>query len=230
MGGTGAERAAVRVAVTRRAEAAGGLAERLRAEGLDVVEEPLVAVEPIPGPRIRLADADWLVLTSAAGVDCLVARGWEGELPPLAVVGPGTADAARRRGLAPALVAPVSTQEGLLAAFPPEPGRVVFAGAEGARDVLVRGLGAEFVPLYRTVELRPSAFPDVDLVVLASASAARAYAALGRSEPVVSIGPVTSAAARAAGLAVVAEAETHDLDGLAEAVKLAASRTGSSRS
>jgi uroporphyrinogen-III synthase len=66
--------------------------------------------------------------------------------------------------------------------------------------------------------------------VLASASAARAFAVLGRALPVVSIGPVTSAAARELGLDVAEEAVSHDLDGLTEAVKLAASRIGSSRS
>jgi uroporphyrinogen-III synthase len=35
----------------------------------------------------------------------------------------------------------------------------------------------------------------------------------------VSIGPETTRAARAAGIDVVAEAETHDLDGLVEAVR-----------
>jgi uroporphyrinogen-III synthase len=50
-----------------------------------------------------------------------------------------------------------------------------------------------------------------------SASAARAYAALDPSAPAVSIGPQTTAAA--AGVDVVAEAETHDLDGLVAAVR-----------
>ena len=230
MAGNRGERAHVRVAVTRRAAAAGELAERLRAAGLAVVEAPLVATEPIPGLPLDLADADWLVLTSRQGVEALLERGWKGDLPRLAVVGPGTAEAARRAGLEPALVAPVASQEGLVEAFPPDPGRVVFAGAADARDVLVRELEASFVPLYRTVELRPATFPEVDLVVLASASAARAFAALGVERPCVSIGPVTSAAAREAGLVVVAEADTHDLDGLVQAVKLAASRTVSSRS
>jgi uroporphyrinogen-III synthase len=57
---------------------------------------------------------------------------------------------------------------------------------------------------------------------LASASAARAYAELGLSIPVVSIGPETTAAAQEAGVRVVREAQTHDLEGLVEAV-LAAS-------
>jgi uroporphyrinogen-III synthase len=65
--------------------------------------------------------------------------------------------------------------------------------------------------------------------VLASASAARSFAALGLDLPVVSIGPVTSAEAVARGLRVVGEAATHDREGLAAAVKLAAS-SGSSPS
>ena len=113
----------------------------------------------------------------------------------------------------------VATQEGLLAALPRPAGRVLFAGAEGARRLLVDELGAHFVPLYRTKELRPAAFPDADLVVLASASAARAYAALELPAPVVSIGPQTTAQAERLGLQVAAEAETHDAGGLVEAVR-----------
>jgi uroporphyrinogen-III synthase len=107
---------------------------------------------------------------------------------------------------------------------------VLFAGAEGARDVLPRALDADVVLLYRTVELRPAGAPDGDLVVLASASAARAYGATGVELPCVSIGPVTTAEARRQGATIVAEAESHDLEGLAQAVKLAASRAGSSPS
>jgi uroporphyrinogen-III synthase len=102
--------------------------------------------------------------------------------------------------------------------------------AEDARDVLVRELGAEFLPLYRTVQLDLAEFPDTDLVVLASASAARALTALRTDLSCVSIGPVTSGAARSLGLEVVAEARTHDLDGLVAAVKLAASHASSSPS
>jgi uroporphyrinogen-III synthase len=115
-------------------------------------------------------------------------------------------------------------------AFPADPGPVLFAGAEDARDLLARELEADTVVLYRTVPLRPDAFPDADLVVLASASAARALAGLGATAPVVSIGPVTSAAAREAGLTVAAEAGTHDLDGLERAVRVAASSIASSPS
>jgi uroporphyrinogen-III synthase len=90
-------------------------------------------------------------------------------------------------------------------------------GAEGARDVLVRELGADFVALYRTVELEVEV-PEADVVVLASASAARAWARLRATVPAVSIGPQTTAAARATGVRILAEARTHDVDGLAEAI------------
>ena len=207
----------------------GRIGERLRAAGFDVAEVPLVRVEPIDGPPIRAGAYDWLVLTSRTGAEHLFRR-LEGPLPRVAVVGPGTAEALRERGVEPALVATRSTQEGLAEELPKPPGRVVFAGAEGARGVLVRALGADFVPLYRTVEEEPESFPDADLVVLASPSAARSFAALARDVPCVSIGPVTSEEARLRGLTVAAEAETHDADGLVRAVKLAASAIASSPS
>jgi uroporphyrinogen III methyltransferase/synthase len=218
----------VRVALTRAAGGNDELAARLADHGFETVECPLVAVEPLGGPGVAPGEYDWVVLTSRHGVAALFAR-IEGRLPRVAAIGPGTADALRAHGVEPDLVPEVSTQEGLVAAFSSDPGRVLFAGAEGARDVLTRELRADFLPLYRTTELAPD-FPDADLVVLASASAARALAALGRDLPVVSIGPVTSAEARGVGLRVVAEATTHDLDGLVEAARLAASRTQSSPS
>ena len=118
------------------------------------------------------------------------------------------------------LVPAVSTQEGLLAELPRPAGRVLFAGAEDARRLLVDELGADFIALYRTRTVRAAQPPEGDFVVLASASAARGYA--GLSIPAVSIGPETTAAAQGAGVRVVREARTHDLEGLVEAV-LAAS-------
>jgi uroporphyrinogen III methyltransferase/synthase len=205
------------------------LAERLRADGLETVECPLVRVERLEGPPLVLNGYDWLVLTSRHGVEELFQR-LEGSLPPVAVIGPGTAEALRAHGIEPTLVASSSTQEGLLEELPRPAGSVLFAGAEGARDILVRELDADFVPLYRTIELRPDRFPVGDLAVIASPSAARALAATGTGIPCVSIGPVTTAEADRQGLTVVAEAETHDLEGLLRAVKLAASQAGSSPS
>lgn len=219
----------MRVVLTGTAASAEPLAAALAAEGFEVETRPLVAVEALPGPPVRAAGYDWLLLTSRNAVGPLLGR-LEGALPRVGVLGPGTAEVLRAHGVEPALVARVSTQEGLAAELPRPAGRVLFAGAEGARDVLVRELGADFVPVYRTVELRPERFPAGDIVVLASSSAAGAFAALDLDLPCVSIGPVTSAEARSLGLRVVAEAESHDREGLVQAVKLAASTAGSSPS
>jgi uroporphyrinogen-III synthase len=219
----------MKVVLTATEGLAGPLAAELEAEGFEVEACPLVAIEPLPGPPLRADGYDWVLLTSRNAVDALFAR-LEGGLPRVAAVGQGTAEALRQRGVEPDLVARVSTQEGLAAELPRPAGRVLFPAAEGAREVLVQELGAELVPVYRTVELRPEALPTGDIVVLASASAARAFAALGLDVPCVSIGPVTSAEARGLGLRVVAEAARHDREGLVAAVKLAASNAGSSPS
>ena len=219
----------MRVALTQRRAGAERVAARLREEGFDAAVCPLIRVEAVGEDPIALDGYDWLVLTSRTGVELLFERA-AGAVPPVAVIGPGTAEALRERGVEPTVVARRSTQEGLVAELPRPAGRVLFAGAEGARDTIVRELDADFVPLYRTIEESPKDFPAVDLVVLASASAARSFARVGSAIPCVSIGPVTSREARKLGLDVVVEAERHDADGLVEAVKLARSSVRSSPS
>ena len=211
----------MKVIVTRTREQLEPLASRLEALGHEVVRCPLIELEPVGPAEIDVAGYDWVVVTSAFGAHELLRRA-RGELPRVAAIGPGTAAALREGGVEPAFVPRVSTQEGLAAELPDPEGRILFAGAERARRHLVEALGAQFVPLYRTHGLSPEPPPEGDLVVLASASAAEAFGALGLELPAVSIGPETSRAARAAGVRVVEEAETHDLDGLVAAVARAA--------
>ena len=203
----------MRVVVTRPAGHADELARRLEELGHVVVHCPLIALEPLGDDPVDVSGYDWVVLTSANAARELRRR-LRGTPRRVAAIGRATAEAFGGADL----VARVSTQEGLLAELPRPAGRVLFAGAEGARRLLADELGADVVPLYRTVELEPGAPPAGDLVVLASASAARAYGRTGATVPAVSIGPETTAAARAAGVEVIAEAETHDLDGLVAAV------------
>jgi uroporphyrinogen III methyltransferase / synthase len=213
----------VRVVVTRPADGAAELVRGLEERGHEVAVCPLIAVEPLGDAPVDVRAYDWVVVTSANGARELARRA-AGVPRRVAAIGPGTARALRESGIEPALVARVSTQEGLLDELPRPAGRVLFAGAEGARRLLVDRLGAEFLPLYRTRELRPERFPeDADLVVLASASAARAFGRLGIRVPAVSIGPQTSAAADAAGVKIAVEARTHDVEGLLEAVTRACS-------
>ena len=93
--------------------------------------------------------------------------------------------------------------------------------------MVVDELDADFLPLYRTLELDPADVPQVDLVLLASPSAARAFARTrARAVPVVVIGPQTEATARQLGLEIAAEAEAHDLGGLLAALERVLPPTG----
>jgi uroporphyrinogen III methyltransferase/synthase len=178
---------------------------------------PLIRIEPLEGPAIDTTGYDWVIVTSRNGAREL-ARRWTGELRRVAAIGPGTADELRLHGIEPVLVPSLSTQEGLLAQLPQPAGKVLFAGAEDARRLLVEALDADFVALYRTVPELPDEPPQADLVVLASGSAARVFAQLGVSIPAVVMGPQTAAAARAAGVEVLAEAPAQTLQSLVETV------------
>jgi uroporphyrinogen III methyltransferase/synthase len=212
----------VKVIVTRPRDQAGPLVARLEELGHEVVECPLIEIEPFDDP-VDVEGYEWAIVTSPNGARELVRRA-RGKLPKVAAVGPGTAETLLELGVEPAFVPQVSSQDGLLAEFPRPSGRVLFAAAEGARRRPIEVLGADFVPLYRTRLVRPAQPPAGDVVVLASGSAARSFAALGVDVPAVTIGPQTSHVAEQAGLRVAAEAETHDLDGLVTAVRRLASR------
>jgi uroporphyrinogen-III synthase len=206
----------MRVIVTRPRAQARPLVAALEEIGATVVECPLIEIEHTSDAPIDAAGYDWVIVTSPNGADELVRRGRN--LPAVAAVGPGTAEALRLHGIEPAFVPVISSQDGLLAEFPQPAGRVLFAAAEGARRGPIDALGADFVPLYRTRLLSPEP-PDGDVVVLASGSAARAYAGVGGAAAAVSIGPETSRIARSVGLEIAAEAATHDLAGLVAAVR-----------
>jgi uroporphyrinogen III methyltransferase / synthase len=201
----------VRIVVTRAEAQADELVARLELLGHDVVRCPLIRIEPLGDEPIDPSPYEWVVVTSPNGAHELARRL---AAPPkhLAAIGPGTAEELRRHGLEPDLVPRVSTQEGLLEELPSE--NVLLVAAEGAR----RLLPGDFLPLYRTVELRPEHPPEGDLALLASASTARAFAATGARMPVVAIGPQTAAEAHVQGLEVAAVAKSHDLDGLIDAV------------
>jgi uroporphyrinogen-III synthase len=206
----------MRVIVTRPRAQARPLVEALEAIGADVVECPLIEIERTSDEPVDAAGYDWLIVTSPNGADEIARRGRN--LPRIAAVGPGTAEALRAHGMEPAFVPRESSQDGLLREFPRPFGRVLVAAAEGARRAPIDALDADFVPLYRTRLLTPAP-PLGDAVVLASGSAARAYAGVGGAAPAVTIGPETSRVARSVGLTVAVEARTHDLDGLVAAVR-----------
>lgn len=226
--------------VTRAAEQAGPLVRLLEAAGAAVIQVPLIRTIPPEDGGASLHDAlahldryDWVVVTSPNGAravaDALTARPVGS--PRLAAVGPATAEAL---GRAVDLVPHDHLAEGLLAVFPSPPiggGRVLLPQADRARALLaeaLRKLGWEVdaVVAYRTVPVDPDpqvreAALGADALLLASGSAAASWARAfgGRTPPfVVTIGPITSDAARRHGLKVHAEATDHSLGGLVSAL------------
>jgi uroporphyrinogen-III synthase len=214
------------VLVTRPRDQAQPLADALAAQGFEALVEPLIAVEPLSDEPIDVGAYDCVIVTSANGARELVRR-MTSKPQAIAAIGPGTASALTELGLSADVVAGVHTQEGLVEAFAARPRRALFVGAEGARDHLADELGADFLAAYRTVELSVDELPSADLALLMSPSAARAYAKAGGRGPAVSIGPQTTSAARGAGVDVVAEAGSHDVQGLVDS---AAAWRASSRS
>ncbi len=205
----------MKVIVTRPREQAQPLVARIEQLGHEVVECPLIEIVRTSDDPIDCAGYEWAVVTSPNGAEEVARRARN--LPKVAAVGPGTAETLRRHGIEPALVASVSTADALAAELPEPEGRVIYLAAANSRRGPIDALGADFVPLYGTVLLRPDP-PEGDVVVLASGSAARAYAGIGGRAPAVSIGPETTRVAGAVGLTVAVEAATHDLDGLVAAV------------
>jgi hypothetical protein len=122
----------VRVIVTRPRAQAGPLVERLEELGCEVVECPLIEIEPLGDEPIDASAYEWLIVTSPNGAD-EIARRLVGTRPKVAAVGPGTAERLREHGIEPAFVPRVSSQDGLLAEFPRPQGRVLFAAAETGR-------------------------------------------------------------------------------------------------
>jgi uroporphyrinogen III methyltransferase / synthase len=115
---------------------------------------------------------------------------------------------------------------------------VLIARAAEARELLPdalrkRGAEVDVVELYETVAEQPDPAAleraqEADFITFTSSSTVKNFveAVDGRlpsDARIVSIGPITSEAARDAGLTVDIEAERHDIDGLVEALLAAAS-------
>jgi uroporphyrinogen III methyltransferase/synthase len=154
----------------------------------------------------------------------------------VAAIGPGTAKTLAEHGIVADIVPERFVAEALveaLASVDVEGRRVLVARAAAARDVLPdalreRGAEVDVVTLYETVRETPDpeaveAAQGADYVTFTSSSTVRNLTeALDDRFPagarIVSIGPITSEAARSAGLEVHVEAERHDVDGLVEAL------------
>lgn len=201
----------LRVHVLRGGAWGAAVADRIRAEGGVAVITELLRIEAAadPAPLQAAADSwnrgayDWLVMTSANGVEAFVAAGGASrDGSRVAAVGPATAEALDRHGFAVDLVPNERySAAGLAAAFADHSG--ADTGIRGAREAKIllpiseiadgtfeealRAAGHQVtrVTAYRTVTVSPEddPFDDTDpihaprtAILVTSSSAARALA------------------------------------------------------
>jgi len=237
--------AGLRIMVTRADRQAAALADALTALGARAVTCPVIAIEPIAVDPASLQDLgryDWLVLTSANGVDRLreLLREASRDLPThmkVAAIGPETAARAQEAGMTPTLVPQRFIAEELADALATAmaPGaRILLARAAGARDVLPEQLRArsaevDVLEIYRAV---PSAgvgprlaasLPGVDMITFTSSSTVRHFVdampgALADRVSIACIGPITAQTARDLGLRVDIIAQEYTTRGLVDAI------------
>jgi len=236
------------VVTRARAQASGlaALLRNLGAEVVELPAiriEPRIESEEVHRAVAEIGEYALICVTSPNGVrqlfEALEGAGRDARAladATVAAIGPGTARALARRGIVADVVPERFVAEALveaLADLDVAGKRVLVARAAEARDVLPdalreRGAEVDVVGLYETVREAPSeeaveAAQTAAYVTFTSASTVRNLTeALGDRFPanarVVSIGPVTSDAAREAGLTVDVEAERHDIDGLLAAL------------
>jgi uroporphyrinogen III methyltransferase / synthase len=242
------------VAVTRARAQASDLAERLHELGAEVVETPAIRIEPRPlegelrDAIQRIDEYALICLTSPNGVRLLFASlettGLDSRAfasATIAAIGPGTAAELARHGIRADVVPERFVAEALVEALEPvdvEGRRVLVARAAEARSLLPdalreRGAQVDDVALYETVaepltDAQRAELERATYVTFTSSSTVRFLIESGARPPagarIVSIGPVTSAAAEEHGLTIDVEAERHDIDGLVDALTADAAR------
>lgn len=195
------------ILVTRSANQASPFIDRLKQEGATVVEMPALEIvppsswQPLDEALTRLADFDWLLLTSANSVDYFFER-LAMQIRDLralsgikiAVVGDKTAQKLEQRGLKPDFTPPEFVADSLAAHFPASLSgtRILFPRVEsGGRDVLVkdftnRGANVTEVPAYQSlcpatidpIALAALQASTVDVITFASAKTVKHFCQL----------------------------------------------------
>ncbi len=238
------------VVVTRPAEEGGASISSLEALGAEVLLAPTVQILPvesfseIDGAIARLPHLDWVVFTSANGVNHLLKRVFAGGRDArafgrcrIAAIGPRTADALAPFGLRADLVPKLSRSEGLAEELLNQVrGKsVLLARADRGRVLLDEEFrkvaSVEHVTVYRNVDspCLPPGLDDriasgtIDWITITSSAiverlfellSARARARVGETVKLASLSPLTTAAANRLGWKVEAEAETTTWEGL----------------
>jgi uroporphyrinogen III methyltransferase / synthase len=198
----------------------------------------------------KLKTYDWLILTSQVGVRLFWDALRRAKLDTRAlhgirigVIGPATAATLREHGIEADVIPRRFVAEALLESLTADASisgaNVLYATAADAREVLPSGLreagaSVDVVTLYRSVpdegvgtSLREAIDSgSVDVVTFASGSAVEGFVKLVGAErakrsTAISIGPITTAAARSHSIEVIAEAAEATIDALVDAVAAA---------
>ena len=243
------------VLVTRARSQASKLTARLEQLGAKVIETPAIRLEaPADGYKAldeaiaRLADYQWLIFTSANGVerffDRLLAAGRDARAlgyAKLAAIGTATAEKLKQYGLMADVIPQEFRAEGIIEALKgklPPHAKILLPRAQEAREILpekLRELGAavDVAPAYQTVcgDVDGEALREqlaggvIDLVTFTSSSTVRnLIQILGSAAPLQTvktacIGPVTADTARQNGVEPDMVADTYTIDGLVETIK-----------
>ncbi len=241
------------VLVTRPRQQGEAMIRRLENLGATVYHLPVVEVgspsdlEAVDRVLTNLWDYDWLVFTSANGVQAFLRRLEElgrdlrdlGRLK-LAAIGPRTAEALHAFHLRPDLVPDEYRSENLAEVLAPHVSaqRVLLARADRGRELLREALTdiaeVEQIAVYSQTDavldshvLELLRRGQIDFVTLTSSNIARAFVQalddetrrhLGREIRLVTISPVTSATLRELGLEPSAEAKEFTADGVVDAL------------
>lgn len=244
----------VRVLVGRARHQAGALSSELRRLGAKVLEIPFIEIrkprsfEALDSSLKNLAQYEWLILTSANGVEALWERLTKLRLKhnfshlSVAAIGPATKKAIEQRGVHVDVVPKEYVAESVVRSLRRRvPGkRVLLVRARVARDVIPRelrkaGANVDVVEAYETVVPRSSrtrlrkAFANPKrrphVVTFTSSSTVRNLVTLLGAQKanlhgirLASIGPVTSSTLRELGLRVDIAAKKFTIPGLVEAI------------
>ncbi len=212
----------MRVWVTRDEKSTGPLSRALRAVGLDVVLEPVIArrvLNDCAEVISRLGSDDWLVLTSVYAIEAVA--GTPARVPRVAVVGPQTHRAAQARDFRVELVCPAGDRRSLFEDLRSKSckGKICYPrSSEAPAPEPWPGIELLSPVMYETSS-RPfdrEVVKRVDVVSVASPSAVHAIGSLELR--FASIGPTTSNALRELRIEPWVEAPQRGFESLASAI------------
>jgi uroporphyrinogen III methyltransferase / synthase len=243
-----------RIVVTRERKRSSGFARELRRLGAEVIAFPTIETVPPDSYEAldraigRLGSFDWIIFTSANGVDNFIARMValgrdirEIGSASLAAIGPATSARLKHYGLKPAIVPAKYRAEAIADAIGDAKIRgasFLLARAQVAREALpeiLRGKGArevEVVAAYKTIKPKNAPVERVrellssgaiDLVTFTSSSTVNNFCELVGTMPrgvkAAAIGPITAETARARGFDVVLMPSEYTITALTHAIR-----------